>query len=144
MNMWSLQDECFFNPPHMEEVSGYIHKNYPGTYLEELVNQCHSRILSTATIGQQLEDIDNLHYHLHDMLHDEMIVPQLETILRHYRSLSIPSILTGISPMEARTLWLKLQDAEDAKTAEQDAQDAEDAEESLMMSDAIAKASSYP
>ena len=108
--MWSLQDECFFNPPHMEEVSGYIHKKYPGTYLEELVNQCHSRILSTATIGQQLEDIGNLHYCLHDMLHDEMIVPQLETILRHYRSLSIQSILTGISPMEARTLWLKLQE----------------------------------
>lgn len=138
--MWSLQDECDFKPPHMGEVADYIHKNYPGTYLEELVNQCHSRILSTATIGQQLEDIGNLHYHLHDMLHDEMIVPQLETILRHYRSLSIQSILTGISPMEARTLWLKLQDAEDAKNAEQAEQDAEDAKESLMMSDAIAKA----
>ena len=108
--MWSLQDECDFKPPHMGEVADYIHKNYPGTYLEELVNQCHSRILSTATIGQQLEDIGNLHYCLHDMLHDEMIVPQLETILRHYRSLSIQSILTGISPMEARTLWLKLQE----------------------------------
>jgi hypothetical protein len=106
--MWTPQDECFSKPSDMGEVADYIHKKYPGTYLEELVKQSKERNLSTATIGQQLEDIGNLHYHLHDMLHDETIVPQLETILRHYRSLSIPSILTGISPIEARTLWLKL------------------------------------
>ena len=106
--MWSPQDECDFKPPHMGEVADYIHKKYP--YFEELVKQCQLRILSTTTLPQQLEDIDNLHYYLHDMLHDETIVPQLETILRHYRSLSIPSILTGISPIEARTLWMKLQE----------------------------------
>ena len=108
--MWTPQDECFFKPSDMDEVAGYIHKEYPGTYLEELVKQCKERNLSTNTLPQQLEDIGNLHYHLHDMLHDKKIVPQLETILRHYRSLSIPSILTGISPIEARTLWLKLQE----------------------------------
>jgi len=105
---WNPQEECFFKAPHMDEVAGYINKKYPDTYLEELVKQCHSRILSTTTLPQQLEDIGNLHYHLHDMLYDETIVPQLETILRHYRSLSIPSSIRGMSPIEARTLWLNL------------------------------------
>lgn len=108
MDNWVKQDELlhFLKPPYLEEVAEYITRVYPNSELEELVKQCQKRILSKDNIHQQLEDIDELIYKLDEMLYDKRMVSKLETIHRHYRSLSIKSILTGISPIDARTLRL--------------------------------------